>query len=239
MLEGYSRQVEQGVIAMLVKLSDAAWLVSRHERIVRRRLLIPEGEPGHLPARKQGSAWLIDTADLARYWSIDAGRLDELQRRERRSPDVMAAKIAEMERELKALRARVSSLEAQNGRQTRQDDQQAAWGSPDMSSISPPAYKPSGELLARSFSMTYAPSIAGATFRTRSDAARWLMRHGISENTPKSWPGWRDVELEPRAVLQLALSLYDPSNWRITWRLHPCDDSACVCHELLGGLNHD
>jgi hypothetical protein len=41
------------------------------------------------------------------------------------------------------------------------------------------------------------------------------------------------VDLTPAAVLRLAISLYDPANWRIPWRLHRCDDAGCACYELL------
>lgn len=70
-------------------------------------------------------------------------------------------------------------------------------------------------------------------FRTHADAARWLARHGVNEHTPKTWRGWQDVPLEPRPILEDAISRYDPGNWRITWRLARCGDPACVCHELL------
>ncbi len=71
-------------------------------------------------------------------------------------------------------------------------------------------------------------------FGTRADAARWLLRHGVnSESTPKDWPGWRDVALDPEDVLALAIRVCDPANHRITWRLHRCDEASCVCQRML------
>ncbi len=74
----------------------------------------------------------------------------------------------------------------------------------------------------------------GLLFGTRADAARWLLRHGVnSESTPKDWPGWRDVALDPEDVLALAIRVCDPANHRITWRLHRCDEASCVCQRML------
>jgi hypothetical protein len=78
------------------------------------------------------------------------------------------------------------------------------------------------------------PMIRGnGLLRTHADAARWLVRHGLaSVGTPKSWVGWYEVALEPRAVLSFALSL--PPDHRRTWRLYPCGEPVCVCAEMLG-----
>lgn len=70
-------------------------------------------------------------------------------------------------------------------------------------------------------------------FRTHADAGRWLALHGVNKHTPKTWRGWQDVPLEPRPILEDAISRYDPGNWRITWRLVRCGGPACVCRELL------
>lgn len=75
-------------------------------------------------------------------------------------------------------------------------------------------------------------------FKTKTDAARWLLRHGLnSETTPKSWRGWPPDELTPTGALAFALDVWRDArargDWRVTWRLHPCDDPQCVCQTLL------
>lgn len=72
------------------------------------------------------------------------------------------------------------------------------------------------------------------TFRNATEAARWLMTHGLhAESTVKSWPGWPPSRLDPANVLALAIERQDTGNWRITWRLHECDNPTCVCHTML------
>jgi hypothetical protein len=105
---------------------------------------------------------------------------------------------------------------------TRQDGRERPVALETMKSPKPPAS-----------SLIFRASETSATFRTRVDVGHFMARHVVSARTVKSWPGWREVELTPRAVLGLAQSLYDPHNWRITWRLHQCDDVLCVCRELL------
>lgn len=77
------------------------------------------------------------------------------------------------------------------------------------------------------------------TFATSADAARWLGRHGINASTPKTWVGWKHVELTPRGALTFALGLQRvaerDNNWRVRWRLTRCGDAACVCQEALSG----
>lgn len=81
-----------------------------------------------------------------------------------------------------------------------------------------------------------AAAALGTGSSTRADACRFLVRHGMNEHTPKTWPGWppAGVALELRPILADAISRYDPANWRITWRLRQCGNPACVCAELLG-----
>jgi hypothetical protein len=218
---------------MRVKLSEAAWLVHRHERIVRWHILPPPTGRGDLPARKVDSVWQIDTDDLERVpgWHVDPQRLQQLVQRDAQTAEQLSAKVARLEAELQTLRARVRTLEALQTATTTTTtiapvDALAGRGSPvdpvGVESYVPPA-----------FSLKYTSPAASATFRTHTDASRWLDRHGVPINTSKGWPGWRQVVLEPRAVLQDALSRFDPENWRISWRLHQCDDVLCVCRELL------
>jgi len=75
-------------------------------------------------------------------------------------------------------------------------------------------------------------------FRTKTDAARWLGRHGInSETTPKTWRGWPPDELTQAGALAFALDVWRDArargDWRVTWALRRCDDGACVCQEML------
>ena len=207
-------------MGILVNAKQAAQLVNRDERIVRWHLRTKRD----LPAEKVGHAWLIDTDDLERVpgWHVDRKRLARLA-----AQPLVAGSSLTVSEQLDALRQQVDELRALV--------RALSLASVSVSSSARPAVPPPAPREAQAFSMTYTAPAAGGAFRTRADAGRWLMRHGIhSEGTPKTWPGWRDVVLEPRAVLQLALSLYDPAQWRITWRLHRCDDPACVCRELLG-----
>lgn len=222
-------------MGLRVTAAQAAALVDRHERIIRWHI-----RRGTLPAVKEGRAWAIDVSDLEAVpgWRINRDRLGDLEARDARSAATLAARVATLERDVQALRARIRALEAGGGTGTATSGP-VARGEPNLSEWNGgEALSPSrlaGEPVARPYSMTYAAPAAAGTFKTRSDAARWLVRHGIaSESTPKTWPGWRDVELEPRAVLTLARSLWEPGNWRITWRLHRCEDGECVCRELLG-----
>lgn len=220
-------------MGLKVTAAQAAQLVGHHERLIRWHIA-----RGTLAAVKDGRrAWAIDVSDLEAVpgWRVNRDRLADLEASDARSAATLAARVATLERDVQALRARLRMLEA-GGTGTlapvaRGEGQE---GLSSLAGVSSSAYRPSGEPVARPYSMTYTAPAAAGTFKTRSDAGRWLVRHGISsESTPKSWPGWREVELEPQAVLQLALALYEPGNWRITWRLHRCEDSGCVCRELL------
>ncbi len=220
-----------------VTAAAAAQLVDRHERIVRAHL-----KRGDLPAVKAGNAWQIDVDALGDVpgWTVNRERLAELQATVARTPGGVLARLDTLEREVQTLRARVRTLEALQtattttmAPQTRQNGQERPVDPWEVESSTPP---PRPAEPVSTYSMKYASPSTPAAFRTRADAGRWLLRHGISsEATPKTWPGWRDVELDPRAVLTLALSLQDTSNWRILWRLHQCDDVLCVCRELLAG----
>lgn len=221
-------------MGLRVTAAQAAFLVDRHERIIRWHL-----QRGDFPsAVKEGNTWRIDTSELERIagWRVDPRRLAELQAEEAQTAASMAARLEAMEARIRALEARLRAVESGNSAVTRSEGQESLSGREDVSPNSYHTPRPPVEPLSASYALRYTAPAGPGTFAARADAARWLMRHGINaEGTPKSWPGWRDVRLEPRDVLRLAVSVYDPANWRITWRLHPCDDSACVCHELLQG----
>lgn len=203
-----------------VSASEAAYLVNRHERIVRGRI-----KRGELPATKERNAWRIEVDDLERIpgWHVDRGRLAQLEERSARSVETMAARLASVERELRDVRARLRALELRGTSPPVSDD--APY-------LETPESHPTALLVQQPPREAYIGTSSGA-FKTHADAARWLARHGVRELTPKTWPGWRAVELTPAAVLRLAISLCDVSNHRITWRLQRCDDLACICGELL------
>lgn len=94
-----------------VKLPEAAQLVGRHERIVRWHL----GRGDFPGAVKQGRAWRIDIDDLERIpgWTVDRGRLAELEAQEGRTPGGILARLASIERELDAMKTRLRLVESQ------------------------------------------------------------------------------------------------------------------------------
>lgn len=103
-----------------VTAEQAGQLVDRHERIVRWHI-----KRGTLPAVKRGTSWRIDVDDLERVpgWTVNRQRLGELQHRDSRTAESMAARLNALEREVAALRTRLRVLEAsQNGHQHAQDD---------------------------------------------------------------------------------------------------------------------
>lgn len=63
--------------------------------------------------------------------------------------------------------------------------------------------------------------VAPFRFRRKTDAARWLARHGIDETTPQTWQGWLPDELTPAVALAFALDLQRAAqasgNWRVSW----------------------
>lgn len=194
---------------MKVSASEAAYLVSRHERIVRGRI-----KRGDLPAVKERNAWRIDPDDLERIpgWHVDRGRLAQLEERSAASVETMAARLASVERELAAVRARLRVLEQRSTPAPSADD-------------APYPQAPESHYSANLVQRL-------GTFANRSEAARFLVRHGLAESTARSWwkgAGW---PAEPRDALADALQR-PRADWRVTWRLHRCDDDECPCRELL------
>ncbi len=222
-------------LRMRVKLSEAAWLVHHHERVVRWHLLPPPTGKGDLPGIKEGHVWTIDTADLERLpvgWHVDRGRLAQLEASDAHTTSRMEARIAALEHLVRQMSRQLDrSREASNTPPDALSGPTEAGGREEQT----PAHLFAPDPVTAPFSMTYRAPAAPATFRTHADAGRWLGRHGVPENTSKGWHGWRQVPLEPRSILQDALNRSDPENWRVTWRLHQCDDVLCVCRELLLG----
>ncbi len=169
----------------------------------------------------------------AREWHLTQAQVDRLARLHARGGGASTVgRLEELEREIRELKAHIASIKRQNAREGHLEVQETALPDPVVSPyhFDPPRQPDSAP--TRGYALTYGTD-APAVFSHRADAGRWLARHGVNELTPKTWPGWRAVELTPRAVLALALSLMDTSNHRVTWRLRRCDDDACVCRELL------
>ena len=243
-------------MGLRVSAAEAGLLVGRHERRVRAHI-----SRGDLPAKKtQAGEWRIDVDDLPRVrgWVVDRERLAQLEGRQARTYGGLVARVEAMEARARSLEQQLATLEGliraalarlPNGGGTSgaaslpeprepegrpeepdgpftRDDANGLPPTPPAPPTLPQAYRGPAtvKLLDRG------PGRA-RPFATRADAARWLERHGVNERTPKSWPGWRHVTLTPDAVLGLAMGL--PSDHRRVWRLHRCDDPACVCHELL------
>lgn len=204
-----------------VTATEAADMTGLSERTIRRMIAA-----GTLPARRVNARrYEIAVADLP------ARKVDELA--------TLQAEVADLRREVDALKRA----------QTRSDGHSAVVPRLDM-----PAYLPDASaIVARpvgafpsspgssreSFRTHTAADRTGQSFEHHAAALDWLALHGtFGKGTPKTWPGWQDVELTPRAVLELAGELRREAdrthNHRVKWRLHTCGDSACVCREVLG-----
>jgi hypothetical protein len=236
--EQAERQREGVAVGVKVNASQAAALVDRTERRVREWIkqgklrAEPAGPRKREPGKVGPSAWAIDVDELAMVpgVTINRERLAELEAGQKRSPSGVLARLDRLEADVQMLRTRLRTLETLQTTTTTAMAPQRAQDGPG-SPVDPVGVE---SYVPPAFSLTYRAPAAPATFRTHTDASRWLDRHGVPINTSKGWPSWRQVQLEPRAVLQDALSRYDPANWRISWRLHQCDDVLCVCRELLG-----
>lgn len=242
-----------------VSAAQAAQLVARSEKAVRQWIQSgklearPDG-PNHARHKSGPSRWSIDVDALAGVPGVvlDRELLARLEASDARSAATVAARVDQLERELQQLRVRLRAMELRDGtawpstvRETGParvlDGEQGAatleelrrYASAPESPLSAHLVQQEQQSATASRLTTAVYTAAGGTFRTRADAARFLARHGVNERTPKTWRGWQDVPLEPRAVLADALSRSDPANWRIPWRLTRCEDPACCCWELL------
>lgn len=254
-------------MGLRVTAAQAAWLVDRHERMVRWHIA-----RGDLAAVKEGRAWRIDVDTLAGIpgWRVNRERLAELETADERTAASLVARLAELERQMRDLRARLARLEAREAssgglaaQATRSEGQQAAsehGGSmltpPDASTLSGSHYSALQDMqsgmrglspdarhilsdypTARTVTLADRGPGAPLRFKTKSDAARWLARHGINEHTPKTWRGWPPDELTPAAALAFALEVQTAArargDWRVSWSLRQCSDAACVCQDML------
>lgn len=236
-------------MGILVSAAEAGRLVDRHERIVRWHR-----DRGDLPNARKGprGAWLIDVDDLARIegWTVDRERLAQLELGQRRTAGGMVARLEALERRVRELEAR---LTAQRDRQAAvplsgdvgypqpsESPYSASQGHSAQIGLSEDArHILSDYPTARTVALADRGAGAPLRFKTKTDAARWLGRHGINETTPKTWQGWPPDELTPAAALSFALDLQRNAraagNWRVSWSLRRCDDALCVCRELLDG----
>ncbi len=206
----------------------AADLCGLNERTIRRHIA-----SGKLQAeRGDDGDYRIPTSALA------ALRRAAKERATRRGD--LAGELAALRAEVEALRSRIEAVEARPLARTSSSDilarlatrREAGIGASgeDVSSISPYTPRP----LKSHRSASFSGDTSSDGLRTHADALRWLQRHGdMAEGTPKTWPGWREVALTPSAVLALAIEC--SAKRAVKWRLHPCDDAACVCHARLGG----
>lgn len=236
-------------MGILVSATEAARLVDRSERIVRDHIY-----RGDLAAEKavgQGRApvWRIDVEQLTLIpgWRVDRDRLAQLEMGKRSAlagPTGLLARMDHLERQVRALidlfetqRAEMRSLDT-----ARQEVigmiaaiETGETGETAETSEEPPA--PLGYRGPSTVTLRDRGPLAPREFATLADAARWLERHGVNVNTPKSWPGWRHVERTPAAALMFALALQQEAqrqrNWRVAWRLRRCADASCVCQEAL------
>lgn len=208
--------------------------------------------------------WVVDPERLAMLQAADGRSRSSLLAK----VDTALATVASIERRLTALERAIRALRENDALRSPSDGRETAGGYADIDTGAATRYdrlNAAGDVLASDappashiyglspdarhiLSDLPTPRVvaladrgAGAplTFRYRSDAARWLVRHAspLDEASPKSWHGWRDVEMTPAGVLRFALALQRDAevtrNHRIGWRLHVCEDPACVCHELL------
>jgi len=244
-------------MGLRVTAAQAAWLVDRHERMIRWHI-----ERGDLAAVKEGRAWRTDVDALAGIpgWRVNRERLAELQAADAQTAASIAARLAELERQIRDLRARVARLETPHAPPAPQEPDARQGGrygdAPTGAKPSDLALSASGDVLPnfglptgyqaayptayrgpRTVTLADRGSGAPLRFKTKADAARWLARHGVNELTPKSWRGWPPPEMTPAAVLAFALDFqrdaHARGDWRVSWLLRRCTDEACVCRDLL------
>lgn len=247
-------------MGLRVTAAQAAWLVDHGERMVRWHIQTRKD----LPAVKDGRSWAIDVDALEAIpgWRINRERLAELQAADARTAASMAARLAELERQMRDLQRQVREMRASQsgqsgppsthghdlpavplsddlGHPARSDLALSASGDvlPSHAGLSPDARHILSYPAARAVTLADRGAGGPLRFKTKTDAARWLGRHGIKELTPKSWPGWPPDELTPPAALAFALGVWREArargDWRVSWSLRRCTDATCVCQDML------
>lgn len=69
-------------------------------------------------------------------------------------------------------------------------------------------------------------------FTSPTETARFLLRHGVSDNTSRRWPGLPNT---PRAALEYARNHVIAMGYRAaSIHLHQCNIPECPCHSLWG-----
>lgn len=225
-----------------------------------RDLVATVGEDGHtqidLDALGKVRAWRVDPQRLAEL-AAQAGRAPETIAARMAG---LERELASLRADLRELRGRVRALE---GRSPAPTSTPETGGEGEIGTIYRPEtprppdgpYSASGGVLGASGLLGLAPEARGIEsmtpvtprpvafldrgsgapeeLKTKTDAARWLDRHGVPLNTAK---GWEDLAagMTSRAALQVAIARKrGPEPWKAKWPLHRCDDPLCVCHELL------
>lgn len=226
-------------MGILVSAAEAGLLVGRHERMVRWHITTRRDLPGRKSAQGQ---WLVDVDDLTRVpgWVVDRERLAKLELRQTRSHGGLVARMEALETRIRQQEAHIRALQERLRQLNNEDNEDGdpPPGDPAPAPTPTPPASPSGYRGPSTVTLADRGPGVPLAFRTRADAARWLERHGVmSAKTPPSWRGWHNVTLTPTAVLTFALHLRQEAtaqrDWRVDWHLRPCDDAACVCHDLL------
>ena len=216
------------MVGRFVSVAQAAQLAHKSERAVRYqitagRLSVQRGANGRMRIA-------VEALSGVPGWQVDESllnRLDQFTARASAATEALDQRVRALERRVAALERRLVS-------------------SADVSLSAPATALPEQPepLVERPErgprTVTLADRGAGRplAFANGAAAARWLVRHGVhSEYTPRSWPGWPPRPLTREAALAFAQSLLSEArargDWRVTWRLHRCDDPLCVCQSML------
>ena len=237
-----TEKADIGTTLETVNLREAASLVHRTERNIRRQL-----RRGTLPYKGDGKErngagyprLKIKVADLAAIpgWTVDPDALTRLQLQKQTIATVEASPNNALVETVLQLRQQIVNLQVQvKALQERPERPPAPIyiPTPVVTSRPAPTPKPPPVRKAR-------PTMPLASFPTREQGLSWLSQHGTwGSATPKTWQGrkngsigWRNVNPTKRELLALAISEYEPMNWKRGWHLQRCPDSLCPCYELL------
>ena len=225
-----------------VNLREAAALVHRTERNVRRQL-----RRGTLPYKgdgkeRKGAGYprlKIKVGDLAAVpgWSVDPDALTRLQLQKQTIATVEASPNNALVETVLQLRQQIVNLQVQVKALQERPERPPA-----------PVYIPASVVTPRPAPTPKPAPVRKAprtmplgSFPTREEILAWLSQHGTwGAATPKTWQGrknggigWKKVTPIKRDLLALAISEYEPNNYKRGWHLQRCPDSLCPCYELL------